>query len=344
MKKTFLFLVGLVLVGILFFYFIFKTPLNNTYKKIDVQFPIYPENKNIVYLNKGNFTADENGYLYYVTPIFNSEKNKEQLLVSKLNILSKNIDYIYLDTKTFETTENHGIILGSLTFDNNILYYKGSKGIWKIENNKVEFLPFLNKIEFDYANGGFVYFKNSFWIISKPIYRIGKKYGIYKYTKKNDVLISEKTIKIEDVPLNIIKNNDEVYIFCHDIYSEKYNLYQIKNDSLKKIYSIDGKRFNSSGWFKSNDSDKKYHWFSLKFISVLDNKMYILGILKDSNEYKLFEINLNTKKEKSYNILPPLNSTFPTTQYLLKRYNNKSYLFIKNQDDPPNSIKIYIKK
>ncbi|WP_129409177.1 hypothetical protein [Marinitoga lauensis] len=345
MKKRLVVVIILLVAFFVTVFSIFSSKGTNAikYKKIEYNsLTYYDENTHIVYLNKGNFTVDDNGILYYVVPAFNITKNKHQILVSKLNVLSKKITYDFLNEKIFEKTNDYGIVSGALTIDNGILYYKGIKGIWSIKNEKINFYPFSENILINYANGDFVHTDDGFWIISEVVYRVGSKYNLYKYSKENGKLVVKNKIETEENILNITKYNNEVYIFCHNADNGKFNLYKIKNDSLEKVYTIYGNRFQSTGYYTIANSSKKYYFYSVKFISIIDNKIYLKGMLKNSDEYNLIEINLNTGKENYYDLYPNYQLDYAADiQYTMKKIKGKYYLFIKSKDDDPDNLKIF---
>ncbi|WGS65691.1 hypothetical protein [Marinitoga aeolica] len=315
-----------------------------SYEKVEYNSLTYPgDDINIVYMNKGNFTVDDDGNLYYLSPIYNITKNKHQIFISKFNVLSKKIKYEFLDGKIFEKKDNIGIIKGALTIDNGILYYKGAKGILSIKDNNVTFTSFSEKLNWDYADGDFVHVDDGFWIISEIIYRVGSKYYLYKYKNEDNKLIIDKTIETNEVILNITKYKDDVYVFCHDAESGEYNLYRIKNNALENIYTIYGNKFKSSGYYASNaNPDKKYYWYNIDFISIVDNKAFLKGKLESSDKNNLIEIDLNTGKENYYDLYPNYQLDYAAdTQYIMKKINGKYYLFIKSRNDDPNNLKIF---
>ncbi|WGS65686.1 class II glutamine amidotransferase domain-containing protein [Marinitoga aeolica] len=279
-----------------------------------------------------NSIVDESGNIYAIVEDQDPSLNYKKTYYLKTNIFSKKLE-------TFsEIEEKIDINDLEMIVEKENLYLKTPDGIYMYDKNGklIEKMMYESNKK-NTANGKFIKInKNEFISMDFPVYN-RPEYYIYRLNYNGEKLENNILVKSHEIIRNLFKDKDEIYVFTHNIENDIYNIYLLKDRELKKLYSLPGYKFKTSGKFKPNDSDHEVLFHSIKSIGIIDKKIYFIVQLKNSKNENLLLFDIRNKKEEyikyKYN-----EENYPER---LVKINNEEYLIYNGKPYENYDFKIY---
>ncbi|WP_129409182.1 hypothetical protein [Marinitoga lauensis] len=238
--------------------------------------------------------VDEIGDIYAIVEDQNPSLNYKKAYFLKTNIFFEKLES-FSEIKEKLDTNNLEMIV-----EKENIYFKTSDGIYVYDKKG----KLIEKMTYDSnkentANEKFIKInKNEFISINFPVYN-RPEYYIYRLNYNGEKLESTILVKTHETIRNLFKDNDNIYVFTHDTKKDIYNIYLLKDKELKKLHSLPGYKFKTSGKFKPNNSDYEVSFHSIKSIGIIDKKLYFIVQLKNSKNKNLLLFDLKNKKKNT---------------------------------------------